>query len=134
MTDTTITIQVLHNAARDEHGRNLGMLNGYTSGDPLIHVADLQVPASRDYRQTLEHTYTVLNVGDDPDFGPVDSGALQYRARRNRSLSIGDVLVLDGVGFAVASDGFVKVPLAPSQVRRDLTLHGSTGIDSQPLP
>jgi hypothetical protein len=55
--------------------------------------------------------FDLFNIGDDPRFGTPDPRALAYRARGNRSLSVGDVLALtDSAGgwihFTVTATGF----------------------------
>lgn len=43
----------------------------------------------------LDHAFMLFNVGDDPMFvDPPDQRALDYRAPKNRSLSIGDVVAI----------------------------------------
>uniref|UniRef100_UPI003F498FF8 hypothetical protein n=1 Tax=Pseudonocardia sp. CA-138482 TaxID=3240023 RepID=UPI003F498FF8 len=57
----------------------------------------------------LDEAFTLLNIGHDPAFGTPDERALAYRAGRHRSLSVGDVLCVDGLWFAVADLGFEAI-------------------------
>lgn len=123
-----ITVEVFHNVAQDEHGRHLGFW-GYKAGHPLVKVASLIVDADT-VEQAMDVAYRLLNVGDDPDFGTPDPQALDYRAARNRSLSVGDVLVFDGVAFTVADMGFEQVNVDPAQVVQ-VTIHGTTPLGDQ---
>ncbi len=122
MSDFGMKVTVLHNARRDPEGRTLAMMDGYQPGDPLIPVADVLVPSAGvgDWKEWI---YWLLNVGDECD----EPQALDYRARRNRSLSVGDVLMVDGAAVAVASLGFETVRVDPTQITRE-SLYGSTAL------
>lgn len=108
--------EVYHNVAIDLDGRPLGMLDGYQPEHPLTLVARLKVSGSvlkdqADEYPALEEIFRLLNVGDDPDYGEPDPQAQAYRLWGNRSLSVGDVVKLQGGRwFAVARIGWVTIP------------------------
>lgn len=116
-------VAVYHNTNRDA----MAPWRGYQPGDPLTLVACYHTIAAR-ARDVLDRAWFLFNVGDDPRFGSPAPVAVAYRQRRNRSLSVGDVLaVTDGSGFAVASPtGFDYVyPLTVTNA----TAHGTTPLD-----
>ena len=89
----------------------------YTPFDKLVHVATLNRECKDD--EALAWTFHTLNVGDDPSFTTDEdtrSQARAYRARGNRSLSVGDVVVIDGMAYACARFGWDAVSLRPEQV------------------
>jgi hypothetical protein len=61
------------------------------------------------------HAWVLFNIGDDPDtYGQdPDARALDYRRRRNRSLSIGDVVAVEERYYQAASVGWEPLPDAP---------------------
>lgn len=103
------TVLVYHNVTMED-GRPIGMLDGYADGHTLSLVAVLDdMPVSRSTVATLEDVYRLFNVGDDPEFGVPDARALAYRARRNRSLSVGDVVYVGGEWHGCASFGWTRI-------------------------
>lgn len=115
-------VAVYHNTNRDA----MAPWRGYQPGDPLTLVAQYHTIAPN-VDAVLDRAWFLFNVGEDPDFGPPAPVALAYRQRRNRSLSVGDVLsVTDRSGFAVASSGFRYIdPLTVTNA----TVHGTTPLD-----
>lgn len=109
-----MTIDVYHNVASPQD-RPLVMLTGYQPGDPLVKVATLTVPAELavDWHRMCEWAFWLLNVGDE--YG--DPQALAYREARNRSLSVGDVIVIDGVAYGCAAVGWERVQVSPHQLQ-----------------
>ena len=57
--------------------------------------------------KVLEGIFTQLNVGGD--LYPAEDYTTEYRANGNRSLSVGDVVSLDGACYAVGRFGWDKV-------------------------
>lgn len=55
----------------------------------------------------LEGIFTQLNVGGD--LYPAEDYTVAYREAGNRSLSVGDVVTLDGAAYAVGRFGWDKV-------------------------
>ncbi|GAC1527411.1 MAG: hypothetical protein NVS3B1_17670 [Marmoricola sp.] len=129
------TIQVFHNVAKDAEGRPLGFF-GYQPSQALVEVAHVDVGGIEvnggGLYGALDRVFYLLNVGDDPEFGTPDPQAVAYRARRNRSLSVGDVCVIEGVAFAVASFGFEPVTIDPASVT-ETSSYGSTALDKEPV-
>jgi hypothetical protein len=89
--DTTCHVVVLHNEARN-HFIGLDLEDAM-----LFNVHETDIDIETDSQSALENAAEELfaryNVGDDPTFGTPHSDAIDYRAKRNRSLSVGDVLV-----------------------------------------
>lgn len=116
-----VAARVFLNTATDGAGRPLGRIDGYQSGHQLQEVISLTVPLQEGDEAgltqgralaVLEHVFHLLNVGHDPAFvSPPDPVALQYRAAGNRSLSVGDVVMLADCAFSVDSVGFSQIPV-----------------------
>lgn len=106
-------VTVWHNISTDQHTRNLGMMDGYEPGHALVPVAVLDVGTPQGLKVAtdelteeerlrlnnalhaiLDKAYEVFNVSDDPSFGTPNPLAVEYRKRKNRSLSVGDVIQL----------------------------------------
>lgn len=117
-----IAITVLLNVAVDDSGRGLNW-DGYEPGHDLRNVGDIRVTLHDDIQATLDEAYVALNVGNGTD----EVGT--YRARRNRSLSVGDVLVVDGVAYAVSDLGFTLTRVPVASVSRLGRGRGATGVD-----
>jgi hypothetical protein len=100
---------------------------GYQPGHALVPVFQTEVPDGRDAEGVAQRMYDAFNA--DPEFlGPEDRAlAADYRARRLRSLSVGDVVDIGGALLAVASCGFL--PVAGEIRRAWLSCHGTV-----PLP
>jgi hypothetical protein len=99
-------VAVLHNVSRDSY---LGLNNVFVNGQkteaiedqdrhPLVLVFRYDT-AAQDDMAICEQAFEALNVGED-------ELAQQYRARRLRSLSSGDVLVIDGQAYSCESLGW----------------------------
>lgn len=72
-------------------------------------------------RALLNQAFETFNVGDDPEFNgrmtPEQRElARAYRARRLRSLSVGDVVQIGAMGYAVASLGWEPFDLTELNV------------------
>lgn len=111
--DPTDRIVIVYlNVARDGLGRPTAMRNGYRAGDPLrrcfrlpLAGAELDMPPEA----IAEKVFHLLNVGDDPSMGVPDERAIAFRMACMRSLSVGDVLEIEGEYLAVASCGFATI-------------------------
>ena len=102
------------------------------AGDPALQAFATTASAASDHLAMCEEMFHLLNVGDDPAFGAPDARAVAYRARGNRSLSVGDLACVDGAWYACAPSGFRAVE--PPRVATD-AVAGSTpyaGVDQQP--
>jgi len=118
-------VTILHNTDRDaSFGLNTRLEPGKQITQPRSHqlVRVFQFEQPEDYLQhVLEDVYWRLNVGEDPDFGEPDQIALDYRALRLRSLSIGDVVQIED-GSDLCPDGYYALdrfefkPVAASQL------------------
>lgn len=114
-------------------------IDGYVAGRDTVTEVSAYDTQPRD-PEPLSFAFELLNVGHDPDFGqPPDDRALVYRARRNRSLCVGDVIAItdtdhEGGGprwrfYAVSGQGFTAItePIIAARAA-----HGTTPIDAAP--
>ncbi|GGM67677.1 hypothetical protein GCM10012275_42840 [Longimycelium tulufanense] len=96
------------------------MVFGYGRTDRcvLVYAYDepIPTPAPSDLDR-LERIFELFNVGKDPEFGTPDRRAVDYRARGNRSLSVGDVVALDDRVYACAATGWVAIAPPPVEGR-----------------
>jgi hypothetical protein len=138
-------ITVCHNVATDARGRGLNF-DGYSPHHPLVPVFQYteETPLNVTRDRVLEATFHLFNVGDDPAFGTPDTRAVQYRARRNRSLSVGDVISLTcpvptinaqvqlrmTKWFTCASVGWTELPSAPTSFAHRASTPGTTALDT----
>ena len=109
ITQATQFVIVYLNVARDGFGAPTGMLDGYKAGDELRMA--FRLPLTDEEGRTpamelAEKVFHLLNVGDDPEYGTPDGRAVAYRMAMMRSLSVGDVLEINGAYLAVAGMGF----------------------------
>lgn len=126
----TLTLQVFHNVSSDR----MRFFEGYKPEDPLTHVFDLVVVGAdldQGVHKVLDYAFYVLNIGHDSDRITVEdkAQAIAYRERKNRSLSVGDVIIIDGVAYACAALGWDQVTVHPHQVIADYAEHGTTSLD-----
>lgn len=83
---TAITVTIWHNVARDQAGRHIALLDGFTPGDPMVRVFTYQVPADVRTPETIaEDAFAACN-GHPRDAGAAELSRLYYQ-RRLRSLS-----------------------------------------------
>lgn len=100
---------------------------GYETGNRLVPV--FQHGFENDHVfDILNHIWWLLNVGDDPDLGGPNPLATEYRARRNRSLSVGDVVKLGDEWWVVADFGFETIETPADSIVSE-TVHGTTPIE-----
>lgn len=126
MTDDP-TLRVYHNVARDEADRPVGMLDGYQPGHAVALVARLTLRAPTDL-DACDIAFRLFNVGDDPEFGPPDARAVEYRQRGNRSLSTGDVVAVNGRFYACARVGWT--PIEPPRIDHTAR-YGTAPLDNE---
>lgn len=110
-----VRVRILHNVAKDELGRSLGWMDGWHADHAMVEVFAYDSYVCPDveaaYREA-ELAFRLFNVGDDPTFGEPSPIALEYRALRLRSLSVGDVVVVgDLAALACASMGWERINL-----------------------
>jgi hypothetical protein len=130
-------IVVFHNIATDDVGRSEAWL-GYRPGHPLVPVYVLErLEVEQSPSAVAEMIYHLLNVGDDPQFGIPHPDAVAYRTAKNRSLSVGDVVLVGDEWWACASMGFERIE-APRWLAVGVGKHGTTPLESRrwspPLP
>jgi hypothetical protein len=111
----TMRVTVFLNETKDDCGRSLGYF-GYQTDHVLrlaqsATVAEIMGGSTIDWddQRVLDRVFHLFNVGDDPDFGTPSPVAVSYRTRRNRSLSVGDVVMLDGRSYACAESGWEPI-------------------------
>jgi hypothetical protein len=82
-----------------------GGFMSYTPGDALHEALSMEMdmPEHRDIALVLESIFMQLNIDE-----PTEQYAIDYRARRNRSLSVGDVVVIGETAWTCASVGWVR--------------------------
>jgi hypothetical protein len=100
-----ILISIYHNTATDDRGTHLGFF-GYEPNHPITLVYQYTTNNPGDTQVLAEEAYHLFNVGDDPTFGTPDERALDYRSRRNRSLTIGDTLHIKDTWLACGHHGW----------------------------
>lgn len=90
-------VEVLHNLSRDaSFGLNVMFDQDGEFTEPRSHELVKVFEFQGSTRRSPDDVYRMLNVGHEPGFAANEYErrvALQYRARRLRSLSVGDVLV-----------------------------------------
>jgi hypothetical protein len=110
-----LTISIWHNVTRDPEGRHAGF-GGFTPGDQMVKVFTYDTPATgRSPAGIAEDAFAALN--DAPRSDAAAALARQYRQRRLRSLSVGDMVVVDETALTVASAGFASLRGTFSPVR-----------------
>lgn len=120
----TIHVQAFHNLSPS--------FLGYRPGARMARVFAADQPTTGDVAAVGDHVFMLLSIGDDPQFGTPDPLAVEYRARGNRNLSMGDVVALscgpdaDPDYYAISSAGFI-----PVEVPNIVTVTGRCTI---PLP
>lgn len=79
--------------------------------DRLRSVFEFELPGGND-EVVAELAYAICNSYPEELHVPVEYGPIveAYRAGRNRSLSVGDIVKIDGVAYIVANFGFKQVP------------------------
>jgi hypothetical protein len=120
--EASVFIRIFHNAARDDEGRNLGFF-GHKPEQPMVLVfAYTRSLPSDDH--ALEDAYREFNIGE----GPL---ARDYRERKLRSLSVGDVVAIGDRYYACADAGWerLSVPIVLAAPEQRVDLYGSTPLD-----
>lgn len=107
---TPVWVRVFHN----NHARG-AFLTGYVPGLTVTEVFTYTTSpkAGTSDHEVAEEAFELFNIGDDPEFGTPDRRAVDYRARGNRSLSVGDVLAIDGRFFSCDSNGWHALTVPP---------------------
>lgn len=103
---SAVRVRVFHNTTTD------GRLFGYKPDHQVVEVYsydDPDVVATTRDSAVADRAFHLFNVGHDPEFGIPDHRACDYRARGNRSLSMGDVVGIDNRFYACASSGWSPI-------------------------
>jgi len=79
-------------------------LDGYHPGQRMRLAISYESALGEDL-DVCEEAFELFNVGDQPEYGP-NPIALRYYAAGNRSLCIGDVVVVDGSAYGCESTSF----------------------------
>ena len=125
-------IQVLHNID--------SRFGEWEADHRLTLVATLDLPRPlwpRDAEpdsnwRALGWAYELLNIGDDPECGTPDPQAVAYRQNGNRSLSVGDVLLLGDTAWSVDRSGWS--PIGTILRMSSVGEYGSTPLGAPKLP
>lgn len=143
MTDRIVLsrVTILHNVTSDHSGRPLGMLDGYRPGHILVPVCQyVENTTLWDFATVAERlcneAYRLFNA--EPRTTAEEVIEAVYRARKNRSLSVGDVVAVTEFSpdsgaystryYAVAKAGWDQLDTPPRWVAFAST-HGSTNLD-----
>lgn len=82
--------------------------SGYRAGDAMSRVLEARLPGVPSLSWMLEQLFAAFN---EPGAAPELAGlARAYRGRRLRSLSVGDVVEIDGARFACAPASWTELP------------------------
>jgi hypothetical protein len=117
----TVTVRAYHNSAT---AGARALLDGFTEGDAVTLVAQFELDLKEGPTGDLacHCVFGLLNIGNDPDFGPTSPDAVAYFTRGNRALSVGDVIEFPRGPFAgfyaVDRLGFRRIE--PPRLVRDL--------------
>jgi hypothetical protein len=110
--DATVTVSVWHNVARDSAGRPTGYF-GFTPGDPMVKVFTYDTQVRGCHAEDIaEDAFAAFN--DFPRDSEGQALARQYRARRLRSVSRGEMITVGEAALIVERAGF-------SHLRGDFT-------------
>lgn len=107
-TTSTRAVRVLHDEELDSTGRHLSWVRGYKPGDRMVEVfaTNFEVPGNLPDLTVLGMLYDAFNYHPAPDLAGL---TCKYELARTRSLSVGDLLILDVTAYAVAKYGWQKV-------------------------
>ena len=100
-----VTVKVYHNVE--------SRFMPYTAGDKLVETIVFQspLPACGSMQRLLEIVWHQLNVDE-----PKAQWAIEYRRRRNRSLSVGDVVAIGEQAWAVGPTSWDAISVVAGQV------------------
>jgi hypothetical protein len=101
--------------------------DGYQPGHAMVRVFETEVAGGEDPFKVAERMFEAFNIGNEyPDHPDYDL-ACQYRARRLRSLSVGDVVAVGEAPLVVGRIGW-----KPAEGKFNEVQEGDYG--SVPLP
>lgn len=97
----SFAVRVYLNEGRDPRH----LVFGYEEATAVLRLAaEFDVSVVGSPRHALEVVFAELNVDE-----PFEPWAVEYRRNRNRSLSVGDVVEVDGERFACAGIGWTEL-------------------------
>lgn len=117
MPDEKTKVQVYINEFERTASRS--KFDGYKNGDPLRLAVEFETYQVANVQRLLDATFEALNSPSPAPLGTLTVEAIASYHRLYPSLSLGDVVVVDGNAWTVASFGFDQVPL-PMSVRPPL--------------
>jgi hypothetical protein len=68
----------------------VAMALGHMPDHEVVEVYAYDDTTAPHHVAACEQAFELFDIGDDPNFGPPDKRAIEYRRRGNRSLSVGD--------------------------------------------
>jgi len=118
MSDDKTKVQVyINELERVPGGRS--KFDGYQDGDPLRLAVEFETFQVANVQRLLDTVYDTLNLDSPQPLGTLTREAIVGYHRLNPSLSVGDVVVVDGIAWAVEGLGFKQVP-TPKGIRAPL--------------
>jgi hypothetical protein len=91
--------------------------NGYRDGDALHKVYEYELSGTPDPEAIAGQAFRMFNAPEECLVDDERQHAMRYRAGQNRSLSVGDVVVVGEVALAVARAGFDSMSISSEQVQ-----------------
>jgi hypothetical protein len=85
----------------------------YQPDHRVVLVYRGHVPAGTADIDACELVFELLNIGHDADYSEPNPDAVAYRARGNRSLSVGDLVSVDGRWFSCGRFGWSLLEAEP---------------------
>lgn len=121
--EPNVAVSILHNVTLNERGNpTKGMLDGWEPTDTLECVFTFTLDTDKDHEDLLDMIFAEFNVGK----GIL---ATAYRAKNLRSLSRGDIVIINGVSYACDRFGWTQVNVRESPPTVDTITHDPNCID-----
>jgi len=118
MSDDKTHVQVyINELERKPGGRS--KFDGYEDGDPLRLAVAFETFQVANVQRLLDAVFDTLNQDTPQPLGTLTREAILSYHRLNPSLSVGDVMVVDGIAWAVEGFGFKPVR-TPKGIRAPL--------------
>lgn len=110
-----VWVRVFHNNHSGEK-----YLRGYESRQTVTEVFTYTARPKGDTHDHVlaDEAFALFNIGDDAAYGTPDPRAVDYRVRGNRSLSVGDVVAIDGRFHSCDSSGWHELTEQPPVEQR----------------
>jgi hypothetical protein len=95
---TSTRVDIYLNRETDEVGRGVGMMDGYQCGHKMENVYTMPLWGMEDDAAALDKAFEIFNINHPSDY-------------KQRSLSVGDVVVLDRtLAYSCESVGWKLIP------------------------